>query len=97
MTQIFQEDGSSVPVSCIELLPLTVVQVKTEETDGYNAIQVGYVSAKPKHLTKAQIKHFESKKLPLFRKLKEIRVTADAIKSYEVGAQIDPSFLTNEF
>jgi large subunit ribosomal protein L3 len=46
MTQVFDEDGSAVPVTVIELLPLTVTQVKTKANDGYTAVQIGYQESK---------------------------------------------------
>ena len=52
MTQVYDEQGLCIPVTVIKVDPLTVTQVKTVETDGYNAIQVGVVPAKEKHLTK---------------------------------------------
>ena len=50
MTQIFKEDGSVVPVTVVEAGPLVVVQKKTVETDGYNAIQVGYENVKEQRI-----------------------------------------------
>ena len=52
MTQIFDEQGLAIPVTVIKVDETVVTQVKTVETDGYNAIQVGTVAAKEKHLTK---------------------------------------------
>lgn len=91
MTQIFEDDGSSVAVTVVELLPLTVTQVKTQATDGYNAVQVGYVEGKVKHLTRARVRHLEKNGLPLFRHLKEFHVSSDDISTYTVGQQIDHS------
>ena len=54
MTQIFDEQGLAIPVTVIKVDPTVVTQVKTVETDGYNAIQVGTAAAKEKHLTKAE-------------------------------------------
>ncbi|MBY0405323.1 MAG: 50S ribosomal protein L3 [Cyanobacteria bacterium] len=96
MTQVFLEDGSAVPVTVVELLPLTVTQVKTNTSDGYTSVQVGYGEVKAKHLSRAQQKHLTNKELPLFRKLKEFRVVKDQIESFKVGDQIDPSFITAE-
>ena len=59
MTQIFDENGLAVPVTVIKVDETVVTQVKTVDTDGYNAIQVGVVAAKEKHLSKAQIGHFK--------------------------------------
>jgi len=93
MTQVYDAEGLVIPVTVIKVEPLTVTQIKTKETDGYNAIQVGTVSAKEKHLTKAQIKHLQNKNLPLFRVLKEFRV--DNPSEFEVGQKIDLSVLNN--
>lgn len=90
MTQVFLEDGSAVPVTVVELLPLTVTQIKTKENDGYSAVQFGYVSAKAKHLTNAQQQHLLKNSLPLLRKLKEVRLTPEQLASYQVGDVIDP-------
>ena len=93
MTQMFNEDGLAVPVTVIKVDPIVVTQVKTVETDGYNAIQVGTVAAKEKHLTKAQIGHFAKNKLENFRHLQEFRV--DNPQNYTVGQQIELSVLSD--
>ena len=87
MTQVYDEQGLCIPVTVIKVDPLTVTQVKTVETDGYNAIQVGVVPAKEKHLTKAQIGHFKKNNLENFRHLQEFRVDNPA--DYQVGQKID--------
>ena len=93
MTQIFNEEGLAVPVTVIKVDPIVVTQVKTVETEGYNAIQVGTVAAKEKHLTKAQIGHFAKNKLENFRHLQEFRV--DNPQDYTVGQQIELSVLSD--
>ena len=93
MTQIFNEEGLAVPVTVIKVDPIVVTQIKTVETDGYNAIQVGTVAAKEKHLTKAQIGHFAKNKLENFRHLQEFRV--DNPQDYTVGQQIELSVLSD--
>ena len=93
MTQVFDENGLAIPVTVITVEPLTVTQVKTVDTDGYNAIQTGVVPAKEKHLTKAEIGHFAKNKLENFRHLQEFRV--DNPEAYEVGQKIDLSVLEN--
>ena len=93
MTQVFDEQGLAIPVTVIQVNPLTVTQVKTVDTDGYNAIQVGVEPAKEKHLTKAQIGHFAKNKLENFRYLQEFRV--DDASSYTVGQKIGLSVLEN--
>lgn len=93
MTQVFDENGLAIPVTVIKVDPLTVTQVKTVDTDGYNAIQTGVVPAKEKHLTKAELGHFAKNKLENFRHLQEFRV--DNPEAYEVGQKIDLSVLEN--
>ncbi len=92
MTQVYDEQGLCIPVTVIKVDPLTVTQVKTVETDGYNAIQVGVVPAKEKHLTKAQIGHFKKNNLENFRHLQEFRVDNPA--DYTVGQKIDLGVLS---
>ena len=91
MTQIFDEQGLAVPVTVIKVDPIVVTQVKTVETDGYNAIQVGTIAAKEKHLTKAQIGHFKKNNLENYRHLQEFRV--DDASAYHVGQQVELSVL----
>ena len=93
MTQVFDENGLAIPVTVIKVEPLTVTQVKTVDTDGYNAIQTGVEPAKEKHLTKAEIGHLAKNKLENFRHLQEFRV--ENPEAYEVGQKIDLSVLEN--
>ena len=92
MTQVFDEKGLAIPVTVIKVDPLTVTQVKTVESDGYNAIQVGFEPAKEKHLTKAQIGHFKKNGLDNFRHLQEFRIDNSA--EYKVGDTINVSILS---
>lgn len=91
MTQVFDEQGLAIPVTVIKVDPIVVTQVKTIETDGYNAIQVGTVAAKEKHLTKAQIGHFAKNKLENFRHVQEFRI--DNPEDFKVGQAIELSVL----
>lgn len=93
MTTVFDDKGLAIPVTVIKVDPIIVTQVKTVETDGYNAIQVGTVAAKEKHLTKAQIGHLNKNKLENFRHLQEFRVENPS--EYTVGQQIEVSVLDN--
>ena len=86
MTQIFTEDGLVIPVTVIEAGPVTVVQKKTVENDGYNAIQVGYVDAKDKALNKPQKGHLAKANVSGKRVLKEFRLSDDS--AYNVGDEI---------
>ena len=93
MTQIFDEQGLAIPVTVIKVDETVVTQVKTVETDGYNAIQVGTVAAKEKHLTKAQLGHFKKNNLSNYRHLKEFRV--ENPQDYKVGDKVELSVLEN--
>ena len=93
MTQIFDEQGLAIPVTVIKVDEMVVTQVKTVETDGYNAIQVGTVPAKEKHLTKAQLGHFKKNNLSNYRHLQEFRV--ENPQDYKVGDKIELSVLEN--
>ena len=59
MTRIFNEDGAAVPVTVVQAGPCVITQVKNLEKDGYEAIQVGYLSRKPKHTSKPMQGHFD--------------------------------------
>ncbi|MDD3682997.1 50S ribosomal protein L3 [Desulfovibrio desulfuricans] len=74
MTRIFDGAGAAVPVTVIEAGPCPVTQVKTAETDGYNAVQIALTPAKEKHSTKALQGHFAKAGKGLFRHLREIRL-----------------------
>ena len=93
MTQIFDSEGLAVPVTVIQVGKTVVTQVKTVETDGYNAIQVGTIAAKEKHLTKAEIGHFKKNGLDNYRHLQEFRVENPS--DYTVGQEIDLSVLAD--
>ncbi len=91
MTQVFDEQGLAIPVTVIKVDPLTVTQIKTVDSDGYNAIQVGLVPVKEKHLTKAEIGHLKKNGLETFRHLQEFRL--DDPEKYTIGQKIDLSVL----
>ena len=74
MTRIFDGAGAAVPVTVIEAGPCPVTQVKTADTDGYNAVQIAMTPAKEKHSTKAMQGHFAKAGKGLFRHLREIRL-----------------------
>ena len=73
MTQVFAEDGRQIPVTVVKAGPCAVVQKKTKETDGYNALQLGFEKAKAQRLSKAVRMHQEKKGLEPFSHLKEFR------------------------
>lgn len=86
MTQIFNEDGLSIPVTVIEAGPCTVVQKKTVDNDGYTAVKVGFQDAAEKRINKPQKGLFSKLKVAPKKFLKEFRAQ-DADK-YEIGAEI---------
>ena len=59
MTNFTDADGNRIPCTVISAGPCSVIQVKTEETDGYNAVQIGYEDKKEKHTTRAMQGHFD--------------------------------------
>lgn len=83
MTQIFTETGAVVPVTVIEAGPCVVAQKKTVETDGYNAVQLGFGYVKDKHMTKAEKGHFAKNDVAPKKHLKEFRL--DDISAINVG------------
>lgn len=85
MTQIFADDGAAVPVTVIEAEPSVVIQKKTKETDGYDAIQIGYGRIRQKRVTKALQGHFKKADKGFFRILREFR--AD-VNNYELGQEL---------
>ena len=79
MTRIFKDDGTHVPVTVLHLAGLQVVAARTEEIDGYNAVQLGLGKAKVKNVTQPQRGHFAKAKVEPKMKLVEFRVSADAL------------------
>ncbi len=86
MTRLFMEDGKQIPVTVLSLDGLQVVAQRTEEKDGYTAVQLGAGTAKAKRTSKAMRGHFAAAKVEPKRKLVEFRVPADGL--IEVGAEI---------
>lgn len=74
MTQVFDEDDNVVPVTVIQAGPCVVSQVKTVATDGYDAVQIGFGSIKPKHVNKPMAGHFAKAGVEPMRYLREVRV-----------------------
>ena len=86
MTQIFDEQGKVIPVTVIEAGPCVVAQVKTVESDGYNAIQLGFGDVKESKLNKPEKGHFAKAKLALKKHLREFRL--DSVDGVNVGDEI---------
>ena len=86
MTQIFDETGKVIPVTVIEAGPCTIAQVKTVESDGYNAIQLAYGEVKESKVNKPVKGHFAKASISPKKHLREFRV--EEIESYKVGDEI---------
>jgi large subunit ribosomal protein L3 len=86
MTRVFNDAGEHVPVTVLKLDNVQVVAVRTEEKDGYNAVQLGIGAAKVKNVSKPQRGHFAKAKVEPKRKLVEFRVSKDGL--LEVGAEM---------
>jgi len=86
MSRVFKDDGTHVPVTVLKVDNCQVVAHKTDDKDGYTALQLGVGAAKAKRQTKAQRGHFAKAKVEPKKKLAEFRVPADAM--VEVGAEI---------
>jgi len=86
MTQIISEDGRAVPVTLIQAGPVTVTQVKTVDTDGYNAVQVGF--GEGKNLSKAVAGHLKAADVTP-KHIREFRIADDTTEELTVGSTID--------
>ncbi len=86
MTQIFDESGKVIPVTVIEAGPCTIAQIKTEETDGYNAIQLGFGDVKETKLNKREKGHFAKANVKAKKHLREFRL--DSLEGLKVGDEL---------
>jgi large subunit ribosomal protein L3 len=86
MTQIFDETGNAVPVTVVQAGPCTVTQIKTSQTDGYAAVQVGFKEVATKALTKPELGHLTKAGASPLRHLHEYRL--DSTSEFELGQQI---------
>lgn len=96
MTSLFTPDGKNIPCTLIEAGPCVVTQVKTVETDGYNAVQLGYGEKKAKRTTKALAGHFAKASTTPKKRLVEFRT--EDIAAYALGSTVETSlFEEGEF
>jgi large subunit ribosomal protein L3 len=96
MTRVFTAEGSHVPVTVLEVDNLQVVAVRTDERDGYSAVQLGTGKAKVKNVSQPMRGHFAKAKLEPKRKLVEFRVSPDAV--LDVGAELSAAhFIAGQF
>ena len=88
MTQVFDPQGTVVPVTVIQAGPCYVTQVRNAKRDGYVSVQLGYGETKPTRLTKGQLGHLQKADLPALRHLREFRLADDAALEVEEGQEI---------
>ncbi len=96
MTQLFQDDGAVARVTVLEAGPCPVTAVRTEDRDGYEAVQLAFGAAREKHLTKPELGHLKKAGAPPLRHLAEFRDEAGELKigdtvtveSFEVGSRV---------
>jgi len=90
MTQIFGENGSVIPVTVVKTGPCFVVQKKTVESDGYDALQIGFEEiTKVSRVNKPRTGHFKKAALPPMTRLKEFRVDNEELGAYETGNEVN--------
>ncbi len=93
MTQVFDDAGRFIPVTVVEAGPCVVVQKKTVESDGYNAIQIGFSQIKEKKVNQALKGHFTRAGVKPVRVLGELRL--DSVDGFEVGQEIKADLFAN--
>ncbi len=86
MIRVFNQEGQAIPVTIIEAGPCPVVQVKTQDRDGYNAIQIGFGEKRKKLFTLPLLGHFDKAKVEPKRILREIRM--EQVEKIEVGKEL---------
>lgn len=92
MTRVFDSNGVAVPVTVIQAGPCPVLQVKSQDKDGYNALQIGFGPAKEKHVTKPEQGHQNKAGKGLFRTLRELRLEGNS--EYNVGDDLTVEMFT---
>jgi large subunit ribosomal protein L3 len=100
MTQIFDESGFATPVTVIKAGPCVITQIKNSESEGYNAIQIGYGQVASKNLTKPELGHLQKSESPPLKYLKEYKVSSVddfklsdkvTVNLFEVGQNVSVS------
>jgi len=93
MTQVFTENGNVVPVTVVEAGPIFVTQIKTVETDGYNAVQVAFEDKKKNHIIKPEKGHFDKAGIEVKKYVQEFRVEDPS--AYSIGQEIKVDLFAN--
>ncbi len=93
MTSVFSAEGKNIPCTVLEVGPCVVTQIKTEETDGYNAVQIAYDDKSEKHATKADLGHFKKANTAPKRKVIELK---GFVKDWKVGDIIGVDYFNDD-
>jgi large subunit ribosomal protein L3 len=93
MTSVFSAEGKNIPCTVLEVGPCVVTQIKTEETDGYNSVQIAYGDKKDKHSTKAELGHFKKAKTKAKKKVIELK---GFVKDWKVGDVITVDYFNDD-
>lgn len=93
MTSVFSADGQNIPCTVLEVGPCVVSQIKTEENDGYNAVQLAYSDKKEKHSTKSEIGHFKKANTTPKRKVIELK---GFVKDWKLGDIITVDYFSDD-
>jgi large subunit ribosomal protein L3 len=88
MTGMFSNDGRYIPVTVVEAGPCVITQIKTAATDGYDALQIGFMERKPAKVNKPQAGHFKKSNTVGFRYVREVAV--DDVGAYSLGQVVSP-------
>ena len=94
MMRVFTDDGDAVPVTVLDVSNNRVTQVKTEQTDGYNALQVAFGARKASRVTKPEAGHLAKAGVEAGEILQEFRVPADVVAQYAPGAKVPVTLFT---
>ncbi len=96
MTQVFTQDGQCIPVTALEVGPCYILQLKTAEKDGYNAVQIGFEPKKPQRVTKALTGHFTASGKGAFYHVRELRCDTEALGWTTLGQEISAKDVFSE-
>ena len=88
MTRVFTDDGASIPVTVLEVIPNRVTQIKTVASDGYTGLQVAHGTRRASRINKALTGHYAKAGVAAGSGIKEFNVSADVLAAYEVGGNV---------
>ena len=96
MTQLFDNDGNRIPVTVLSVAGNTVTAHRTQERDGYTAVQIGFEDQKPTRMTKADLGRFKQANVSPKRHVREFRIPADALEQFPVGQEVSLDMLGSD-